>query len=53
VDTHHRVHECVADQQDIDRFLMQRYNWEWLHKFNSDLPPALGEEKNSAVSEVS
>jgi len=31
-------------QQDIGRFLMQRYNWERPHQFNGGLPPAIAEE---------
>jgi putative transposase len=28
-------------QQDIGRFLMQRYNWKRPHQFNGGLPPAV------------
>lgn len=37
-------------QQDIGRFLMQRYNWQRPHQFNSGLAPAVAEEKLNAVS---
>ncbi|WP_134063659.1 IS3 family transposase [Pseudomonas sp. JV241A] len=40
-------------QQDIGRFLMQRYNWQRPHQFNSGLAPAVAEEKLNAVSGVS
>lgn len=32
-------------QQDIGRFLMQRYNWQQPHRFNGGLPPATAEER--------
>ena len=37
-------------QQNIGRFLMQRYNWQRSHQFNTGLPPALAEEKLNSVS---
>ena len=40
-------------QQDIGRFLMQRYNWERPHQFNGGLPPAIAEEKLNPVSGIS
>ncbi|WP_447595568.1 IS3 family transposase [Aquipseudomonas campi] len=40
-------------QQDIGRFLMQRYNWQRPHQFNGGLPPAVAEEKLNAVSGIS
>ena len=40
-------------QQDIGRFLMQRYNWQRPHQFNSGLAPAVAEEKLNAVSGIS
>ncbi|MBH3362910.1 IS3 family transposase [Pseudomonas sp. URMO17WK12:I11] len=40
-------------QQDIGRFLMQRYNWQRPHQFNSGLAPAVAEEKPNAVSGIS
>ncbi|WP_096335665.1 IS3 family transposase [Pseudomonas alkylphenolica] len=40
-------------QQDIGRFLMQRYNWQRPHQFNSGLAPAVAEEKLNAVSGTS
>jgi putative transposase len=40
-------------QQDIDHFLMQRYNWQRPHQFDSGLAPAAAEEKLNAVSEIS
>ena len=40
-------------QQDIGCFLMQRYNWQRPHQFNSGLAPAVAEEKLNAVSEIS
>lgn len=40
-------------QQDIDRFLMQRYNWKRSHQFNGGLPPAVAEEKLDAVPGIS
>ncbi|UVM56768.1 IS3 family transposase [Pseudomonas sp. B21-012] len=40
-------------QQDIGRFLMQRYNWQRPHQFNSGLAPAVAEEKVNAVSGIS
>lgn len=40
-------------QQDIGRFLMQRYNWQRPHQFNSGLEPAVAEEKLNAVSGIS
>lgn len=36
-------------QQDIGRFMMQRYNWERPHQFNYGLPPAVAEEKLNAM----
>ncbi|MEG1113277.1 MAG: IS3 family transposase [Hafnia sp.] len=39
--------------QDIGRFLMQRYNWQRPHQFNSGLAPAVAEEKLNAVSGIS
>lgn len=32
-------------QQDIGRFLMERYNWRRPHQFNEGLAPAVAEEK--------
>ena len=40
-------------QQDIGRFLMQRYNWKQSHQFNGGLPPAVTEEKLNALSWIS
>jgi len=40
-------------QQDIGQFLMQRYNWQRSHQFNSGLAPAVAEEKLNAVSGIS
>ncbi len=40
-------------QQDIGRFLMQRYNWQRPHQFNSGLAAAVAEEKLNAVSGIS
>ena len=40
-------------QQDIGRFLMQRYNWQRPHQFNSGLAPAVAEGKLNAVSGIS
>ncbi|MEC6746692.1 IS3 family transposase, partial [Pseudomonas qingdaonensis] len=40
-------------QQDIGRFLMQRYNWQRPHLFNGGLAPAVVEEKLNAVSGIS
>ena len=40
-------------QQDIGRYLMQWYNWQWPHQFNEGLPPAVAEEKLNAVSGIS
>ncbi|ROL70737.1 hypothetical protein BHU25_16900 [Pseudomonas vranovensis] len=40
-------------QQEIGRFLMQRYNWQRPHQFNSGLPPAVAEEKLNVVSGIS
>lgn len=40
-------------QQDIGRFLMQRYNWQRPHQFNSGLAPAAAEERLNAVSGIS
>lgn len=40
-------------QQDIGRYLMQRYNWQRPHQFNGGLPPAVAEEKLNAVSGIS
>jgi len=40
-------------QQDIGRFLMQRYNWQRPHKFNGGLPPAMAEERLKPVSGIS
>ncbi|WP_433912142.1 IS3 family transposase [Pseudomonas vranovensis] len=40
-------------QQDIGRYLMQRYNWQRPHQFNSGLAPAVAEEKLNAVSGIS
>lgn len=31
-------------QQDIGRYLMQRYNWQRTHQFNGGLPPAVAEK---------
>ena len=39
--------------QDIGRFLMQRYNWRPPHQFNEGLAPAVAEEKLNAVSGIS
>jgi putative transposase len=40
-------------QQDIGRFLMQRYNWQRPHQFNKGLAPAVAEEKLNSVSGIS
>jgi transposase InsO family protein len=40
-------------QQDIGRFLMQRYNWKRPHQFNGRLPSVVAEEKLDAVSGLS
>ncbi|TCQ82996.1 putative transposase [Pseudomonas sp. JUb52] len=40
-------------QQDIGRFLMQRYNWQRPHQFNGGLPPAIAEERLKPVSGIS
>jgi len=40
-------------QQDIGRFLMQRYNWQRPHQFNDGLPPAVAEERLKPVSGIS
>ncbi len=40
-------------QQDIGRFLMQRYNWQRPHQFNGGLPPAVAKEKLKTVSRIS
>ncbi|WP_342624539.1 IS3 family transposase [Pseudomonas alkylphenolica] len=40
-------------QQDISRFLMQRYNWQQPHQFNSRLARAVAEEKLNVVSGIS
>ena len=40
-------------QQEIGRFLMQRYSWQRSHQFNSGLPPAVAEEKLNVVSGIS
>ena len=40
-------------QQDIGRFLMERYNWRRPHQFNEGLPPAVAEEKLNSVSGIS
>ncbi len=40
-------------QQDIGRFLMERYNWRRPHQFNKGLAPAVAEEKLNLVSGIS
>ena len=40
-------------QQDIGRFLMERYNWRRPHQFNDGLAPAVAEEKINWVSGIS
>ena len=40
-------------QQDIGRFLMERYNWRRPHQFNGGLAPAVAEEKLNSVSGIS
>lgn len=40
-------------QQDIGRYLMQRYNRLRPHQCNGVLPPAVAEEKLNAVSGIS
>jgi putative transposase len=40
-------------QQDIGRFLMERYNWRRPHHFNEGLAPAVAEEKLNSVSGIS
>jgi len=40
-------------QQDIGRYLMQRYNWQRPHQCNGGLPPAVAEEKLKAVPGIS
>ncbi|MGZ0700652.1 IS3 family transposase [Pseudomonas piscis] len=40
-------------QQDVGRFLMQRYNWQRPHQFNDGLAPAVAEERLNAVSGIS
>jgi putative transposase len=39
-------------EQDIGRFLLQRYNWQRPHQFNKGLAPAVAEEKIKAVSGI-
>lgn len=39
-------------QKDIDRFLMERYNWLRPHQFNKGLAPAVAEKKLNSVSEI-
>jgi putative transposase len=40
-------------QQDIGRFLMQRYNWRRPYQFNEGLPSAVAEKKLNTVSGIS
>jgi len=40
-------------QQDIGRFLMERYNWRRPHQFNEGQTPAVAEEKLNSVSGIS
>lgn len=40
-------------QQDIGRFLMQRYNWQRPHQYNGGVAPAVAEEKLKTVSGIS
>ena len=40
-------------QQDIGRFLMERYNWRRPHQFNEGLAPAVAEERLNSVSGIS
>ena len=40
-------------EQDVDRFLLQRYNRQRPHQFNKGLAPAVAEEKLKGVSGVS
>lgn len=40
-------------QQDIGRFLMERYNWRRPHQFNEGLAPAVAEEKLNSASGIS
>jgi putative transposase len=40
-------------QQDIGRFLMERYNWRRPHQFNEGPAPAVAEVKLKAVSGIS
>jgi len=44
---------AVLAQQDISRFLMERYSWRRPHQFNEGLPPAVAEEKLNSVSGIS
>ncbi len=37
-------------EQDIGRYLMQRYNWIRPHQHNGFIPPAVAEEKLNSVS---
>ena len=37
-------------EQDIGRYLMQRYNWTKPHQHNGFVPPAVAEEKLNSVS---
>ncbi|MBF7144842.1 transposase [Pseudomonas sp. hsmgli-8] len=37
-------------EQDIGRYLMQRYNWTRPHQHNGFVPPAVAEEKINSVS---
>jgi len=48
-----RSMSAALAQQDIGRFLTERYNWRRPHLFNEGLAPAVAEEKLNSVSGIS
>jgi hypothetical protein len=47
------LHERFASTAGYRPVLMQRYNWQRPHQFNSRLAPAVAEEKLNAASGIS
>jgi len=39
--------------RDISVYLMERYNWQRPHQYNSGMPPARAEEKLKSLSGIS
>lgn len=41
---------AASAEQDVDRYVMQQYNWTRPHQHNGYVPPAVAEEKLNSVS---